>query len=129
VRLGLPLENALDNLAARLPLLEVGIFSSALRLQIRTGGKLSEVLEKLAESMREADSLRSEVKAIAAHGRMTGMILTVLPLFIAGIMATVNPGYLGTLVNYEHGRDLIAGAVACLVLAHLVIRRIVDIRI
>jgi Flp pilus assembly protein TadB len=60
---------------------------------------------------------------------MTGMILTVLPLFIAGIMATVNPGYLGTLVNYEHGRDLIAGAVACLVLAHLVIRRIVDIRI
>ncbi|MCX6624475.1 MAG: type II secretion system F family protein [Acidobacteria bacterium] len=129
VRLGLPLEQALDNFSNRLPLLEVGIFSSALRLQVRTGGKLSEVMEKLAESMREAESLRSEVRAIAAHGRMTGIILTALPIFIAGTMATVNPGYLETLTNYEHGRDLIAGAVACLILAHFVIRRIVDIRI
>ncbi len=129
VRLGLPLEQALENLANRLPLLEVGIFSSALKLQVRTGGKLSEVMERLAESMREADALRSEVRAIAAHGRMTGIILTILPLFIAGTMAMVNPGYLESLVNYEHGSDLIAGAVACLILAHFIIRRIVDIRI
>jgi tight adherence protein B len=129
VRLGLPLEQAIDNFSNRLPLLEVGIFSSALRLQVRTGGKLSEVMEKLAESMRDAESLRSEVRAIAAHGRMTGMILTALPIFIAGLMATVNPGYLSTLTNYEYGRDLIAAAVGCLILAHFIIRRIVDIRI
>lgn len=129
VRLGLPLEQALDNLAVRLPLLEVGIFSSALRLQVRTGGKLSEVLERLAESMREAEALRSEVRAIAAHGRITGIILTVLPLFIAGVMTVVNPDYLLNLIVYEHGRDLIAGAVVCLIVAHFIIRRIVDIRI
>jgi len=129
VRLGQPLEHALENFSNRLPLLEVGIFSSALRLQSRTGGKLSEVMERLAESMRESDSLRDEVRAIAAHGRMTGIILTILPLFIAGMMASVNPGYLETLVTYEYGKDLIAGAVACLILAHFIIRRIVDIRI
>ncbi|MCC7498761.1 MAG: type II secretion system F family protein [Bryobacterales bacterium] len=129
VQLGLPVEQAMNNLAVRVPLLEVGIFSSALRLQVRTGGKLSEVIERLAESMREAEALRSEVRAIAAHGRMTGIILTILPIFIAAIMATVNPDYLKSLFVFKYGRDLIAAAIGCLILAHFIIRRIVDIRL
>jgi tight adherence protein B len=127
--LGNSWEHALANLSDRVPLLEVSMFASAVQMQSRTGGKLNEVLAKLAENMREATSLRGEVRALAAHGKMTGAVLTVLPLVIAGMMMIVNPGYLTILVYHPYGKYLIVGAVICLVLAHMVIRKIVDIKI
>ncbi len=127
--LGASWEQALANLSDRVPLLEVSMFAAAVQMQTRTGGKLNEVLSKLAENMREATSLRGEVRALAAHGKMTGAVLTVLPLVIAGIMMIVNPSYLTVLFYHPYGKYLIAGAIICLVLAHVVIRKIVDIKI
>ena len=127
--LGSSWEQALANLSDRIPLLEVSMFAAAIQMQTRTGGKLNEVLARLAENMREATSLRGEVRALAAHGKMTGGVLTVLPLVIAGMMMIVNPSYLTVLVYHPYGKYLIAGAIICLVLAHIVIRRIVDIKI
>lgn len=127
--LGASWEQALANLSERVPLLEVSMFAAAVQMQTRTGGKLNEVLGKLAENMREATSLRGEVRALAAHGKMTGAVLTVLPLVIAGMMMIVNPSYLTVLVNHPYGKYLISGAIICLVLAHIVIRRIVDIKV
>jgi tight adherence protein B len=69
------------------------------------------------------------VRALAAYGKMTGAVLTVLPLVIAGMMMIVNPSYLTILVYNPYGKYLISGAIICLVLAHFVIRRIVDIKI
>jgi len=127
--LGSSWEQALANLSDRIPLLEVSMFAAAVQMQTRTGGKLNEVLAKLAENMREATSLRGEVRALAAHGKMTGGVLTVLPLVIAGMMMIVNPSYLTILVYHPYGKYMIASAIICLVLAHIVIRKIVDIKI
>jgi tight adherence protein B len=122
-------EQALSNLTERIPLLEVSMFASAVQLQNRTGGKLNEVLGTLAENMRESVALKGEVRALAAHGKLTGVVLTVLPIAIAAVMAVVNPSYLAVLIHHPYGKYLIAAAVVCLVAAHIVIRRIVDIRI
>ncbi len=127
--LGTSWEQALSNLVERMPLLEVSMFASAVQLQNRTGGKLNEVLASLAENMRESVSLKGEVRALAAHGKLTGNVLTVLPIVIACVMAVVNPAYLAILIHYPNGKILIATAVVCLVLARFVIRRIVDIKI
>lgn len=127
--LGTSWEQALNNLAERMPLLEVSMFASAVLLQNRTGGKLNEVLGKLAENMRESVALKGEVRALAAHGKLTGAVLTALPIAIATVMTLVNPGYLAILIHHPYGKYLIAAAVACLVLAHFLIRRIVDIKI
>jgi tight adherence protein B len=128
-KLGRSWEQALDNLAVRVPLVEVSIFVAAVKLQNRAGGKLSEVLGRLSETMREAYALKSEVRSIAAHGKMTGRLLTVLPLLIAVMMAVVNPHYLAILWTHPIGKDLIAAAVLSLILAHLVISKLVDIKI
>ena len=120
---------ALGNFADRMPLLEVNMFVAAVELQTRTGGKLNEVLGRLAENMREATALKGEVRALAAHGKLTGMVLTILPAAIALVMMMVNPSYLGILIYHPYGKYLIVAAAGCLVLAHLVIRRIVDIKI
>jgi tight adherence protein B len=127
--LGTSWDQALSNLAERMPLLEVSMFTSAVQLQNRTGGKLNEVLAKLAENMRESVALKGEVRALASHGKLTGAVLTVLPIVIAVVMLMVNPTYLGILVTHPYGKYLIAAALVCLVAAHFVIRRIVDIRI
>jgi len=127
--LGMGWERALENLARRVPVLEVNIFISAVVLHARTGGKLGEVLSGVAENMREVISLQGEVRALSAHGKLTGVILTALPLVIALMMVFFSPGYMQTLYFHPWGKTLIAGAIACLVLAQLVIRKIVDIKI
>jgi tight adherence protein B len=121
--------DALNSFASRVPLLEVDMFVAAVQLHLRTGGKLSQLVEQIAESMRENVALRGEIRACAAHGKMTGLILTALPVGIAAIMVFVNPSYMAVLVAHPWGKTMIAAAVACLVLAHLVIRKMVDIKV
>ncbi len=127
--LGAPWDRALENLAERLPLQEVCIFVSAVQMQGKSGGNLSEVLEKLSENMREAAALRGEVKAMSGQGRMAGYILSVLPVAIAGFMFYVNPSFLQPLFTEEIGRKLVTGAVIGLIAAHFVIKKLVDIRL
>jgi len=122
-------QQALENLAQRVPLLEVNMFAAAVQLHNRTGGKLSEVLGTLSEGMREAGALKGEIRAIAAHGKLTGMILTILPVVIANMMMVVKPEYLAVLFKHPSGKYLLTGAIACLAIAHFVIRRIVDIKV
>jgi tight adherence protein B len=127
--LGMGWQRALQNLGERMPLLEVNLFASAVTLHSRTGGKLSEVISDLANTMREGLALQGEVKALAAHGKLTGAILTVLPIGIAGMMLIVSPGYMLILYNHEWGKTLIAAAIGCLFAAHFIIRKLVDIKL
>jgi len=127
--LGLSWDQALDNLAQRVPLVEISIFVAAVKLQNRTGGKLNEILSRLSETMRESYALKGEVQSIAAHGKLTGRLLTILPVGILIAMTTVNPGYFQVLWQHPAGKDLTALAVASLVTAHLLIRKLVDIRL
>jgi len=127
--LGSSWEEALEHLAERVPVSEVSIFAASVKLQHRMGGDLTEVLTRLSESLREAAALRGEVRAIAAHGRMTGLVLTTLPLGIAAVMAVVNPTYIALLWVRPAGRLMVVGALACLVAAHFVIKKMVDIRV
>ncbi len=127
-KLGLPWNEALKNLARRMPIAGVGLFVSAVTLQSRYGGKLNEILEELAKAIRDSIALHLEVRAISAQGRMTGTVLTILPLAIAGIMMITSPDYIGILFRYPDGKYLIAAAVVCLVLGHFAIRRIVSVK-
>jgi tight adherence protein B len=126
--LGVPWERALAHLSERVPVADVALFTAAVQLQVRSGGKLSDVLGKLAEDMRENVALRGEVAAVAAHGKLTGAILTAMPFAIAAMMMMVNPSYMATLFAFPLGKHLISAALAFLVLGHLAIRRIVHIR-
>jgi tight adherence protein B len=126
--LGVGWNRALENLGQRVPLLEVNLFISAVELHSRTGGKLSDVMSQLAENMRESISLQGEIRSLAAHGKLTGLILTILPIVIALMMMYVSPGYMEVLYNHPYGKNLITAAIVCLILAHFVIRKIVDIK-
>jgi tight adherence protein B len=128
-RLGLGWNDALENLARRLPLLEVRLFAAAVALQSRFGGKLNEILEELAKTIRDSIALRGDIRAISAQGRISGAVLTVLPIALTDILWVTSPAYIGVLFRHPYGKYLIAGALTCLVLGHLSIQRIVSIKV
>jgi tight adherence protein B len=127
-RLGLDWGQALGHLSQRIPILEVRMFVAAVMVQTRTGGRLTEVLERLSETIRESAALRGEVRSLSAQGRLTGTILTCLPIFIALAMMMTNPNYIGLLFADPRGIKLVWASAACLVAGHFVIRKIVDIK-
>jgi tight adherence protein B len=129
LNLGVPMIRVLDGLSNRMPLVEVEMFAAAVQLHSRTGGRLTDVLTVLAENIREQSSLQGEVRAMAAQGRAAGLVLTIMPIVIAGVMAIVSPVYIAVLLAHPYGKHLIGAAIVCLILAHIVIRKIVDIRI
>lgn len=127
--LGLEMEKALANLAERVPSVDIQFFVSAVTSQSRTGGSLHELLDGLAETIRDRETLRGQVRALTANGRITAIILTCLPFFIAGMMLLVNSEYLDILTNHPIGRMLILAGICAQALAFFVINRIVDIKV
>jgi len=128
-KLGIGWQRALETLAERVPLLEINLFAAALTLHSRTGGKLSEVLSGLSGTMRESIALQGEVRALSAHGKLTGIILTAVPIGIAIMMMMVSPTYMLVLYHHPWGKTLITIGILCLVAAHFVIRKLVDVRV
>ncbi len=127
-KLGIPWDQALDNLAARVPLAEVALFCAAVKLQNRFGGRLNDVLGRLGETMREHAALEGEVRSVSAHSRLTGTILTAVPVGIAVLLFWVNPEQMAILLQRSEGRAILAGAVTANITAHFVIRRMAQIR-
>lgn len=129
LNLGAPLETALGNFGRRMPLVDVRMFISTVLLQRQTGGNLSEILQRLAYVIRERFRLRGQVKAASAHGRMTAMVLTVLPLFLVAALTIIAPQYLRILAEDPDGKWMIVGAIAGQILGYFIMRRIVDIKV
>jgi tight adherence protein B len=127
LRLGGSWESAIQGFTDRIPLIESTLFVSAVDANQKMGGNLGEILVRLSETMRESQALRGEIRALSAHGRLTGIVLTFLPLVIAGILEFVQPGYFDPLLDHRNGGMLIAACLSMLVLAHFVIQWLVDV--
>jgi len=127
--LGSPIEQALKNLAVRMPLLDVSFFVSAVMLQKETGGNLSEILNKLSYVIRERFKLKGQVKAASAHGRVTGLILTVMPIILMFALMAIAPGYLQGMAKDPDGKWLIVGAICGQFLGYFFIRKIINIKV
>jgi len=127
--LGLPLDVALQKLAQRIPSLDVHFFISAVLLQKRTGGNLAEILDKLAYVIRERFKLRGRIRAISAHGRMTGTALTCIPIAVAVMMFYTNPDYVKFFFLDDVGNIMLGCAVALQVIGYTIIKQIVKIEV
>ncbi len=127
--LGLPLDAALQKMSRRVPSLDVHFFVSAVILQKRTGGNLAEILDKLAYVIRERFKLRGKIRAISAHGRMTGLALTLIPAGVGVMMFVVNPDYIKFFFLEELGHYMLAAAIGLQIVGYLVIQRIVHIEV
>jgi tight adherence protein B len=127
--LGAPIETALRNLAERVPLLDVRFFVSAVLMQRETGGNLAEILTKLSYVIRERFRLKGRVKAASAHGRITALILSVMPIITMVLLMIIAPQYLNSMAADEDGRYLIVGAITAQFLGYLWMKKIIKIKV
>jgi tight adherence protein B len=124
---GLTLPDALRNFARRVPVLDARFFVTAVLTQRETGGNLAEVLDNLSSVIRDRFKVRRQVRVISAHGRITGLVLSLLPPCLAVVIFFVSPDHLLTLMNDPLGIRLITIGFFLQVIGTLLIRRIVKI--
>ncbi|HEY1648137.1 MAG TPA: type II secretion system F family protein [Terracidiphilus sp.] len=124
---GLELKAALDNMLNRMPLQDLKITATAIMIQKESGGNLAEVLDKTAHVIRERFRLKREVQVRTAQGRLTGWILSLLPVALGTALYFVNPDMMSILWHKPIGIKLIWTAVGMTILGGLVIRHIVNI--
>ncbi len=115
-RLGGSLEDALDTVARRIDADDFRWVVMAIRVQREVGGNLAEVLTTLGQTMRDRESLRRQVKALSAEGRMSTYVLIALPFGLAAYMATVGSEYWSVMWQTPLGVTLLAASVVSLAL-------------
>lgn len=127
--LGLPIREAIHNLAERVPLEDVRFLATAILVQKETGGNLAEVLDKTSAVMRERGRLRGQLRIYTAQGRVTGWLLCSLPFLMFILLNLVNHEYEKKLWTDPFGLHLVYAGLIMMTVGVLVIRKIVDIRI
>ncbi len=126
---GLELRTAMNNLLARVPLQDLRIVVTAILIQKESGGNLAEVLDKTAYVIRERYRLRRQVRVHTAQGRLTGWILTFLPIVLGMALYMINPDSMSLLWRREIGIKLLYAASGMMVVGALIIRKIVNMEV
>jgi len=127
--LGLPLRDALQNLAERMPLPDVKIFIAALEIQRDSGGNLGEILNNLSGVVRERFKILREVQVLTAEGRLSMYVLTAMPFIVLGLLYLTNPGYIEPLFTDPMGRRALWVGAIMQFLGYLIIRKMVRIKV
>jgi tight adherence protein B len=120
---------ALLNLAYRVPIHDIRIMVAAVLIQNKTGGNLTEILEKVAYLIREDFQLQRQVRVHTAQGRLTGWILSLLPAILGVLLYLANPESMSMLWTRSVGREMLYGAIVMTLIGALLIRKIVRIRV
>jgi tight adherence protein B len=125
---GIPTETALRNLRERVGTVDVDLMVQAMVIQRETGGNLSEILGNIHDTIRDRIRIAGEVQALTAQGRLSGWVLSGLPVGIGVLFFLISPGYIMGLFTDPRGQMLLGGAVASEIIGVLVIRKLVDVR-
>jgi tight adherence protein B len=127
--LGLSLKLALGNMVERVPLLDLRMCVTAVMIQRETGGNLSELLEKVAYTIRERFRIMEDLKTMTLSSRWSAWLLCALPIFLAVYVTIANPGYMDVMWRDARGNRLLAIAAIMQLLGMLMVQKIMKIRI
>ncbi|MEJ2061300.1 MAG: type II secretion system F family protein [Gammaproteobacteria bacterium] len=128
-RLGVDLDTSLANVEKRIPIPEMTMFTSAVRISRDIGGNLAETLEKLADTLRRKQDMDGKIKSLTAQGKMQGMVMSFLPVFLVLILLKLQPEAMSKLFTTRIGWAVLGVAITMELLGYLAIRKITRIDI
>ena len=128
-RLGRPLEEAFEAMARRTNSVDFTWTVMAIRLQRQVGGNLAEVLNTVSQTIRDRYSLKRQVKALSAEGRLSSLILSVLPLLMFVALLIFNPLFLRPLFTTTLGIMLMGGAAVLMIFGVFWLKKITEIKV
>jgi len=127
--LGLKIEEALQNLADRMDILDVRLFVTAVLIQRQTGGDLAEVLDNISGVIRERVKLHGMVQALTAEGRLSGYVLLALPVLVFVAMLRLNYDYASLLWTHPTGQMMSMFAVVQMIMGWLMIKKVINVKV
>jgi tight adherence protein B len=101
----------------------------AIRIQREVGGNLSELLLTVADTMTQRERLRRDISALTAEGRMSAIVLGLLPVLLGLAMYVMNPEYMSKLFTDTLGNILLGGSVVAMLVGFVWMKKIIDIEI
>ena len=128
-KFGLPVRDALINLTHRVPLVDVKFFVTAVMLQRETGGNLAEILDNLSYVIRERFKIMRQVRVHTAQGRLTMLLLMLLPPVIVTVMLIMSPNFIRPLFTDPLGHTMVVGGILLQTLGYFWIRRVIRIQV
>lgn len=128
ITLGTPTEEALENMARRVNSEDLDLVVTAVLIQRQVGGNLAEVLDNIAETIRDRMRIKRDIRTLTAQGRISGLIIGLLPLVLGGFMMVVRPSYVMELFASRLGLTMLTLAVTGELAGLIIIKRIVDIK-
>lgn len=130
VQIGIDLDDALEHLVERIDSEDLDLVVTAVNIQREVGGNLAEILEVIAHTIRERIKLKGEIRVLTSQGRITGYIISLLPLILLLAINALNPGYMTIFFeNRTCGWPMLGVATALVGIGAAVIQRIVDVDI
>jgi tight adherence protein B len=127
--LGIPLRQALIGMTERIDVLDVKFFVTAILVQRETGGNLAEIIDKISYVIRERFRIQGQLRIYTAQARLTGYILSLLPVMLALVISSMSPNYMRTLWTDSIGKIMIVVGVLLQIAGAISIRRIIRIKI
>ena len=128
-RFGMAFDDSLLAMADRVPIVDSRILVTAILIQREVGGNLAEVLDKIAYVIRERFQIRRQLQTYTAQGRISGIVLALLPIAMGIMLFLLSPDYILTLFREPIGHFMLGGAVIMEIFGYLWIRKIVNIEI
>jgi tight adherence protein B len=129
LQFGVNFDTAMQHLMTRVNTPDVKFFATAMVIQKETGGNLSEVLDGLQKTIRNRFRILGQVKTLTAQGKLSGIIVGILPLALTALIYSINPDYMSRLFEPGIGRWMILIGVSLQVVGVLMIRKIVNIKV
>ena len=127
--LGVPLEEALEEMSERVPNLDLRFFVTSVVLQRQTGGDLAEILDKIGRLIRERFRIWGQIQALTGEGRLSGIVLLALPPALFLFMFRLNPDYVMMLFEDPLGHRMLAGGIVSQIIGAIVIKKIITIKV
>jgi len=128
-KFGIPLDESIEDMADRIPNMDIRFFATAVLLQRQTGGDLSEILDKIGHLVRERLMILGTIQALTGEGRMSGSVLLALPPVLFLVMLKLNYDYVIMLFTDDLGRYALGGAIIAQILGAIVIKKIITIKV
>lgn len=128
-RVGGSFESGLASMVERIDSQDLRIVARALEIHRKIGGDLAEILDQVAKTMREREELRGHIEALTAQQRFGGMVVGLLPIWVAGVFLVFDPSFISPLWQETAGRILLAVLVAMEAAAFFFMRRIMSIEV
>lgn len=124
IQLGVPAAQALEQTAERIGSLDLQMIATAALVQRETGGNLAEILDNNAETVRDRRALRASLKALTSQGRISGLVIGIIPFVVTVVIYLISPTYFEPMLRSAFGTILMVASFAAIFFGWFLIHKI-----